>query len=111
MKKDNLVYIRHMLDIARSAVAKVEGIDRSTFEQDENLRLAVVHLIQTVGEAAARVSGEFRTAHADIPWQIIVGMRHRIIHDYIDVNYDLVWGVATIDLPALIPQLEAIVPD
>jgi uncharacterized protein with HEPN domain len=109
MKKDDLVYVRHMLDVARSVMTKVSGIDRAEFDRDENVRLAVVHLIQTIGEAAARTSSEFRAAHREIPWRTIVGMRHRIVHDYLDVNFDLVWEVARNDLPPLESQLASIV--
>jgi uncharacterized protein with HEPN domain len=111
MTKDDLVFVGHMLDTARIVVAKVEGIDRSAFDHDENLRLALVHLIQTIGEAAARVSNEFRDAHQEIPWRAIVGMRHKIVHDYLHVNFDIVWTVATSRLPALIAQLKRFVPD
>jgi uncharacterized protein with HEPN domain len=111
MTKDDLIYVGHMLDTARSAVAKVHGVDRAEFDQDENLRLALAHLIQIIGEAAARVSSEFRNANGSIPWRAIVGMRQKIVHDYIHVNYDIVWGVATSDLPKLIAQLEPMVPN
>ena len=109
MTKDDLVFAGHMLDCARAVVEKLTGLDRAAFDADENLRLAVTHLIQTIGEAAARVSDEFRTAHGDIPWRQIVGMRHKIVHDYIHVNFDIVWGVATTQLSDLITQLEEIV--
>jgi uncharacterized protein with HEPN domain len=105
MKKDDLVYVGHMLDTARTAMSKVQGLDRAGFDADENLRLALAHLIQIIGEAAARVSDEFRSLHADVPWRSIVGMRHKIVHDYLYVDYDLVWEVATLDLPKLDSQL------
>ncbi|MDZ4657652.1 MAG: DUF86 domain-containing protein [Bythopirellula sp.] len=108
MKKDDLVFVGHRLDAAQSIAAKLEHVDREAFDQDENLRLAIVHLIQTVGEAARRVSDEFRETSPVIPWRTIVGMRHKVVHDYLYVNYDIVWDVATVDLPALIPQLQAI---
>jgi len=111
MKKDDLVYAGHMLETARSIVAKIQGVDRTEFDADENLRLAVTHLIQIIGEAAARVANDFRSAHSEIPWREIVGMRQKIVHDYVHVNYDIVWDVATTQLPTLIAQLEVIVPD
>ena len=111
MKKDDLVYAGHMLDTARSIVAKMHGVDREKFDGDENLRLAVTHLIQIIGEAAARVSDDFRGAHHDIPWRAIVGMRQKIVHDYVYINYDIVWDVASTQLDTLITQLEAIVPE
>lgn len=110
MPKDDLVYVGHVLDTARLAVAKVAGITREAFDADENLRLALTHLVQTIGEAARQVSPGFREAHRQIPWTKIVGMRHRVVHDYLHVDYDIVWGVASIDLPSLIEALAAIMP-
>ena len=56
MPKDDLVYVGHILDVARRAHEKVATIDRAEFDADENLRLAVTHLIQVIGEAASRIS-------------------------------------------------------
>ncbi len=56
MPKDDLVYIGHMLDMAQKAVSKVRGISRQTYNDDENLQFALVHLVQVIGEAARRVS-------------------------------------------------------
>lgn len=109
MPKDDLIYVGHMLDTARIAAAKVDGMDRAEFDADDNLRLAVAHLIQTIGEAARRVSEKFRDAHPETPWRAIVGMRHKVVHDYLHVDFDIVWDVATADLPALIPNLEEMV--
>lgn len=109
MSKDDLVYVGHMLDLATSAVSKTESILRESFDADENLRLALTHLIQMIGEAARHVSEEFRARHSEIPWRQIVGMRHKVVHDYMHVDYDMVWDVATVDLPPLIRRLERIV--
>ena len=110
MPKDDLIYVGHMLDTARLAVSKVEGVTRELFDADENLRLALTHLIQTIGEAARQVSAGFREAHPDIPWAKIVGMRHRVVHDYLHVDYDIVWGVVSVDFPGLIEGLAGVIP-
>lgn len=52
MSPRDLVYVGHMLDMARKAVVKVEGLPRDTYDTDENLRLALIHLVQVIGEAA-----------------------------------------------------------
>jgi len=111
MKKDDLVYVGHMLEMSRDAVARLGGRDRSVFNLDDNLRLALSHLIQTIGEAARRVSDEYRATHPQVPWRAIVGMRHKIVHDYIHVDYETVWETVTNDLPTLVKQLEIIVPE
>jgi uncharacterized protein with HEPN domain len=110
MQKDDLVYIGHMLDTARKATAKVEDTTRPEYDQDENLRLALAHLIQILGEAARRVSPGYQQAHPELPWKQIVGMRHKVVHDYLSVDFDIVWAAVTADLPPLITELEKLVP-
>ena len=91
MQKDDLVYAGHMLDMARKAIRLVRGKSRNEYEQDEILSLALTHLLQVIGEAARKVSTQFRQEHPDIPWAAIVGLRHRVVHDYLHVDLDLVW--------------------
>lgn len=109
-RKDDNLYLGHMLDTARKVTAKMHGQTRATFDSDENLRLAVLHLVQTIGEAARQVSETGRTAHPEIPWHAITGMRHRIVHDYLNVSYDVLWDVLTRNLPPLLAALEDIRP-
>ena len=110
MPKDDLVYIGHMLDTARKVAEKVQGIRRADFDKDENLRIALAHLIQVIGEAARHVSPAFRDAHPEVPWQAIVGMRHKVVHDYMNVDESVVWKTATQEMAKLIAQLTPLVP-
>lgn len=110
MQRDDTVYLGHMLDMARKVLARTERKTKTEYDADEDLRFVVAHLIQTIGEAAARVSGPKREDHPEIPWRQITGIRHRIVHDYMGVDYDILWEVATRHIPALIQALEAIVP-
>ena len=110
MPKDDLIYAGHMLDMTRKAIGKVRGPDRSGYDADENLRMTLAHLIQVIGEAARHVSPDFRQAHPEIPWDAIIGMRHKVVHDYLHVDYDIVWDVVTVDLPPLLAALERLVP-
>jgi uncharacterized protein with HEPN domain len=86
MIKDDTVYLGHMLDQAHTIAGKVQGKTRAEFDADENLRLALAHLVQTIGEAARRVSDSTKTACPEVPWRQIMGMRHRIVHDYMNVD-------------------------
>jgi uncharacterized protein with HEPN domain len=99
-----------MLDMARKAVAKVRDQSRDIYDGDENLRLALIHLVQVIGEAARQVSREFTATHPEVPWENIVGMRHKVVHDYLGVDEDIVWQVVTEDLPKLVETLEPLVP-
>jgi len=110
MDKDDLRYVGHMLDCARRIQIYLGGKSRSDFDADEILQLAVIHLIQTIGEAARLVSSGFQQEHREIPWAAIVGMRHRIVHDYLNIDFDIAWEVAARDLPQLILSLNPLLP-
>jgi len=109
MREDDGVYVGHMLDLSRKVAAKIRGVRREEFDEDENLRLALAHLLQTIGEAARRVSRSFQEAHTEIPWAGIVGMRHKVVHDYMDVDEDVVWKTAVEEIPPLFAALERLV--
>jgi len=68
----------------------------------------LVKCLEIIGEAAGRLSADFRARHAGIPWGEIVGMRNRLIHAYFEIDYEQVWKTLTEDLPPLIEQLHAI---
>ena len=110
MSPRDLVYVGHMLDMAKKAINKVHCLSRGAYDADENLRLALIHLIQIIGEAGRQVSREFSDRHPEIAWADIIGMRHKVVHDYLGVDEDIVWQVVTEDLPKLVTALEAIVP-
>jgi uncharacterized protein with HEPN domain len=110
MPKDEIVYVGHMLDKAQEALSLVRAKTRQDYDNDTALRLALTHLIQVIGEAARRVSPKFRERHPHIPWDAIAGMRSKIVHDYMNVDEDIVWDSVTQELQPLIEDLKKIVP-
>ncbi len=86
------------------------GKDRSPddLRQDRLRTLALLKAIEIVGEAASRISAEFRAAHSEIPWADIIGMRNRLIHVYFEVDLARVCDTITTDLPPLIAALDGI---
>lgn len=111
MQKDDAVYLGHMLDMARKVSSRVAEISKADFDANEDLRFVIAHLVQTIGEAAARVSTPTREIHPEIPWGNITGIRHRIVHDYMGVDYDILWEVAIRHIPSLIHNLEMILSE
>jgi uncharacterized protein with HEPN domain len=109
MSRDDALLL-DMLLAARKAVRFTQGADWTKFEADELIQNAVMHVIQVVGEAATKVSDTFKTAHPEIPWKAISGMRHRLVHDYTRIDVPTVWRVVQTHLPPLIVQLETLVP-
>ena len=94
-----------MLDAAEKIQQFLEGHERADFESDELLALAIVRLLEIIGEAAARMSIGVQDELDEIPWTQIVGMRNRLIHGYFDVDLDIVWAVVSDDLPDLMEHI------
>ncbi|HEU5318411.1 MAG TPA: DUF86 domain-containing protein, partial [Chloroflexota bacterium] len=99
-----------MLLASRDARSFVADSDKQALEESKVLQYALVRALQIIGEAARGVTQATRDAHPEIPWSQIVGMRHRLVHDYTRVDTDIVWTVVTKELDSLIRDLERIVP-
>jgi uncharacterized protein with HEPN domain len=109
-KRDDAVYLGHMRDLATTVVELVNGVTREGLESDRKLQLALAHAVQIVGEAARHVSTATAEAHPEVPWARIIGMRHKLVHDYFETDLDVVWQAATIRIPELLELLEKITP-
>jgi len=108
MAGDDRRSLEQMLETVRLIRAIIRGQTRKAFDADEVRQLALLHLIQVLGEAASRVSAVFREEHPELPWGQMVGMRNRIVHGYNHVDPDIVWRVATEDLEPVLAALERI---
>ncbi len=103
--------LQDMLDAAYKVRAYAAGKSRDTIEaNDEVIGFALIHAIQIIGEAAAKIAPEIRAELSGIDWQSIISMRNRIVHDYLRVDYDIVWEVAVVSVPNLIVELEKLLP-
>ena len=106
MLREDRIRLQHMLDAARDALSFAEGRSRDDLESDRQLVLAIVKSVEIIGEAAGRVSAEGRAELSGLPWQAMVGMRHRLVHAYYDVDLDVVWSTVQNDLPPLAEAME-----
>jgi uncharacterized protein with HEPN domain len=105
---DDEIRLRHMLEHAREARGMIQGKERADLLKDRILELALVRLIEIVGEAAARVSPEGCRKYSGVPWPQIIGMRNRLVHGYDQVDLDVLWDTIEHDLPPLVVELERI---
>jgi len=87
-----------MLLAARDAVEFVAELDEASFEASRLHQAAVIRCIEIVGEAAGKVSEDFRISQPRLPWREMTGMRHRLVHGYAEVRMGVVWQVVRDDL-------------
>jgi uncharacterized protein with HEPN domain len=109
MDRDD-AYLLDMLTAAREAAALAAGMSLDDIRSNRVMQLALVRLLQIVGEAARHVSEEGRSREPGIRWRGIVGLRHRLVHDYSDVNLAEIHRILRDEVPELIVLLEPLVP-
>ena len=105
-RREGDVRLRHMLAHAQEAVFLSQGRSRADLDKDRLLNLALVRLLEIVGEAANRVPKETQVLYPSVPWPQLVSLRNRLIHGYDAVDFDILWQIVTVDLPPLAALLE-----
>ena len=110
MSKSPLDYLRHILDECDYVVSV---ITEDTVEDDlldnETLKRAVVRSLEIIGEATKKIPADFKSKWPEIPWKNMAGMRDKLIHDYMGVNYSIVLDVVKNTIPVLKEQIEEII--
>ncbi|NEQ65413.1 MAG: DUF86 domain-containing protein [Symploca sp. SIO2D2] len=110
-KIDDLTRLKHIRDSAKEVLSFVNNRTRQDLDDDRILSLALVRLIEIIGEAANNISEPCQVKYAQIPWRQVIGMRNRVIHAYFDVDLDIVWQVITQDLEPLLVEVEKAIKD
>lgn len=110
MRREKL-YLTDIVEAADAVERFCEGTEHDRFLQDELRQSAVLQKLIVIGEAAARLSPEFRACHPAIEWADIVGFRNIAVHEYFAVNWSVVWVTATQDVPVLARQVAQILVD
>jgi uncharacterized protein with HEPN domain len=95
---------------AQDALEMAEGLTLEGLRADKKSRYAISKAIEVIGEEAGDVSKTFRLAHREIDWDGLIGMRHRLVHDYVRVRWERVWKLLQTEIPALIVKLDRIIP-
>ena len=98
--RDDRKRLVHILE-AIERVERYAARGEQAFRRDELIQTWMVRNIQVIGEAARALSQNLRDDHPNIPWSSVIGMRHVLVHDYFDIDLDIVWRVIEQDVPAL----------
>ncbi|MDX1939458.1 MAG: DUF86 domain-containing protein [Saprospiraceae bacterium] len=110
MSKLPLDYLYHILDECNYIVSVItEEITKNELLNDETLKRAIVRSLEIIGEAAKKIPADFKINSAEIPWRNMAGMRDKLIHDYMGVNYSIVWDVVRNIIPVLKEQIETVI--
>ncbi len=110
MYKSYIPYLQHILDeclYIRSVITDDMVIDQ--FLVDETLKRAVTRSLSIIGEATKKIPGDVKYAWQSISWRQMAGMRDRLVHDYMGVNYLIVWDVAKNIIPELTTQIQSVI--
>ncbi|MYD10306.1 MAG: DUF86 domain-containing protein [Chloroflexi bacterium] len=103
--------IRRILRAAAEAQHVASGLTKRMFDQNRVLQLALERLVQNIGESSDHLSSSFVSANDHIPWAKIIGMRHRLVHDFTAVDLEIVWDTVQVSVPQLITELRRILED
>jgi uncharacterized protein with HEPN domain len=95
------VLLEDMRDASARIARYVQGKDAAAFLADEQCEDACVRNLEIIGEAASRLPEAFLSAHPEVDWRKIVGLRNRIVHGYFGVDFEIVWRIISVDLPLL----------
>lgn len=109
--KGDAAFLWDMLDAARSIVSMTEGMTFHQYQRDRRTRRAVEREVEIIGEAARKVSDEFQRNHPDVPWRKIIAQRHKVAHEYGEIQDEIIWRLVMGHVPELLKQLVMLTPD
>lgn len=108
MSKEPIDYLKHIADECTYILSVSNNLTKDELLDDETLKRAIVRSIEIIGEATKKIPADFKVKWGSIQWKNMAGMRDRLIHDYIGINYSIVWDVVKNKIPELNKQIQEI---
>lgn len=108
MSKESVEFLKHIADECKYLLSVNKDLSKDKFLDDETLKRAVVRSLEIIGEATKKIPADFKVKWNSIQWKNMAGMRDRLIHDYIGVNYSIVWDVFKNKIPELYEQIQSV---
>lgn len=111
MSKEPIEFLKHIADECAYLRSISDNLSKDDFLDDETLKRAVVRSLEIIGEATKKIPVDFKVKWSSIQWKNMAGMRDRLIHDYMGVNYSIVWDVFKNKIPELYQQISEVLND
>ena len=100
--------VRHMLNAMERVVELSKGLDRAQLKSHESTTESILFNLMILGEAANNITREFAAKNPDVDWKGLAGVRHKIVHDYADIDFDTIWDILQSDIPDQYAKLKAV---
>ena len=101
--------VRHMLDAMERVIELSKGLEREQLRRHEGTTEMILFNLMVLGEAANNITREFAAKNPDVDWKGLAGVRHKIVHDYADIDYDTIWDILQNDIPDEYTKVKEIV--
>lgn len=111
MSRDLRLYLNDIVSAAEKIRHYTDGMDQDQWQADGLAYDAVMHNLMVVGEAAARLPGEFKARHPEVPWRRVTAFRNVVVHEYFGLNKDILWDAVTREVPELAAQVRGILAE
>ena len=108
MSKEPIEFLKHIADECTYLISISDNLSKDDFLDNETLKRAVVRSLEIIGEATKKIPADFKVQWGSIQWKNMAGMRDRLIHDYLGVNYSIVWDVLVNKIPELNSQIQEV---
>lgn len=109
MSKEPIEFLKHINDECLFILSVSTNISKDSFLDDETLKRAIVRSLEIIGEVTKKIPADFKVNWSSIQWKNMAGMRDRLIHDYIGVDYTIVWDVIKNKIPDLQIQISQVI--
>ena len=108
MKKDPIIFLKHILESIECIKKYVDNCDKKYFVSDRLIQDAVIRRLEIMGEAVKNLPSSFKDKHKEIPWIDITDTRNKLIHHYFGIDLDITWDIIKRELPSLKKKIKEI---
>ncbi len=110
MSKEPVEYLKHIRDECEFVLSVINSeTTKDSFLADETLKRAIIRSLEIIGEATKKIPADLKLKWGTIHWKNMAGMRDRLIHDYMGINYSIVWDVIKNKIPELYSQIVEVI--